>query len=88
MALKLVETGPATEEEKRRAQESETDDKWLSEHSAEIWETYRGKYFAVVHQTLFVGDTWEEVISKVKGRYPERRPSVRHIPYKRRIWVL
>lgn len=88
MALKFVESRPATEEEKRRAQEAEADDKWLSEHSTEIWERYRGKYIAVVSQTLFVGDTWEEVIGKAKEKYPTREPLVRHIPYKRRIWVL
>ncbi|MFH1563318.1 MAG: DUF5678 domain-containing protein [Nitrospirota bacterium] len=88
MALQLVESRPATEEEKRRTQEADVDDKWFSEYSAEIWEKYKGKYIAVVEQTLFVGDTWEEVISKAKERCPEREPLVRHIPYKRRIWVL
>lgn len=88
MALKLVESRPATEEEKRKAQEVAADGNWLSEHSAEIWEQHKGKYIAVVEQTLFVGDTWEEAISKAKGRCPEREPLVRHIPYKRRIWVL
>lgn len=88
MALKLVESRPTTDEEKRRAQETEIDDKWLSEHSAEIWENYKGKYIAVVEQSLFVGDTLEEAISKAKEKCSERRPLVRHIPYKRRIWVL
>jgi len=88
MALKLVESRPATEEEKQRAQEVTADSNWLSQHSAEIWEKYKGKYIAIVEQTLFVGDTWEEAISKAKERCPERGPLVRHIPYKRRIWVL
>ncbi|MEW6095398.1 MAG: DUF5678 domain-containing protein [bacterium] len=88
MALKLVESRQATEEEIRKFQEVEADGNWLSEHSAEIWEKYRGKYIAVIEQTLFVGDTLEEAISKAKERCPEREPLVRHIPYKRRIWVL
>lgn len=88
MALKLVESRAATEKEKRRAQEVAADGNWLSEHSAEIWGEYKGKYIAVVKQTLFVGDTWEDAVSKAKGKFPERRPLVRHIPYKRRIWVL
>ncbi|MBU1487114.1 hypothetical protein KKH56_03580 [bacterium] len=88
MALKLVESRPATEEEKRKSQEVTIDSQWLSQHSAEIWEKYRGKYIAVVKQALFIGDTWEEAIGKAKERCPGRRPLVRHIPYKRRIWVL
>lgn len=88
MALKLVESRPATEEEKKKAQEVTADGNWLSQHSAEIWERHKGKYIAVVEQTLFVGDTWEEAISKAKEKCPGRRPLVRHIPYKRRIWVL
>ncbi len=88
MALELVESRPATEEEKREYEEAEVDDRWFSEHSAEIWEKYKGKYIAVVEQTLFVGDTWEEVISKAKEKCPNRDPIVKHIPYKRRIWVL
>jgi len=88
MALKLVESRPATEEEKKKVQEADIDDKWLSQHSAEIWEKYKGKYIAVIEQTLFIGDTWEEAISKAKEKYPDRIPLVRHIPYKRRIWVL
>lgn len=88
MALKLVESRPATEEEKRKAQEVAVDGQWLSQHSAEIWEKYKGNYIAIVKQTLFVGDTWEEAISKAKEKCPEREPLVRHIPYKKRIWVL
>ncbi|MBU0568012.1 hypothetical protein KKC52_08185 [bacterium] len=88
MALKLVESRPATAQEKRRAKEAEADDKWFSEHSAEIWGKYRGKYIAVVEQALFIGDTWEEAIAKAKERCSTREPLVRHIPYKRRIWVL
>ena len=85
MALKLVESRPATEEEKRKAQEVAVDGQWLSQHSAEIWEKYKGKYIAIVKQTLFVGDTWEEAISKAKENCLEREPLVRHIPYKKRI---
>lgn len=88
MALRLVESRQATEEEKKRTQEAEIDDKWFSEHSAEIWEKYRGKYIAVIEQTLFYGDTWEDAISKAKEKCPEKDPMVTHIPYKRRIWVL
>ncbi|MBU0566823.1 hypothetical protein KJ693_05120 [bacterium] len=88
MALKLVESRPATEEEKKKAQEAEVDDRWFSEHSAEIWEKYKGKYIAIVEQIVFVGDTWEEAISKAKEKCSKREPLVRHIPYKRRIWVL
>ncbi|TET13214.1 hypothetical protein E3J84_00325 [Candidatus Aerophobetes bacterium] len=88
MTLKLVESRPATEEEKKRVQEVTADSNWLSHHAAEIWEKYKGKYIAVVEQTLFVGDTWEEAISKAKEKCPEREPLVKHIPYKRRIWVL
>lgn len=36
MALKLVESRPATEKEKRKAQEVAVDAQWLSKHSAEI----------------------------------------------------
>ncbi len=39
----------------------------------------------LVEQTLFVGDTWEEAISKAKENCLEREPLVRHIPYKKRI---
>ncbi len=88
MALKLIESRPATEDEKKRSQELEADSQWLSHHSSEIWEKYKGKYIAVVEQTLFLGDTWEEAVRKAKKRCPAREPLVRHIPYKRRIWVL
>jgi len=88
MALKLVESRLPTEEEKRRAQQVMADGEWLAQHSAEIWEKHRGKYIAVADQTLFVGESYEEAISKAKERCPGREPLVRHIPYKRRIWVL
>jgi len=88
MALKLVESRAATEDEKRKYQEIVNDQNWLSQHSAEIWEKYKGKYIAVVKQTLFVGDTWEEAIRMAKEEYPAQDPIVRHIPYKRRIWIL
>ncbi len=88
MALKLIESRPATEDEKIRLQEFALDEQWLSEHSNEIWEKYKGKYIAVAKQTLFVDDTWENVISKAKEIYPGREPLVRHIPFKRKIWVV
>ena len=88
MALKLAESRTATEDERRRSQQAAADGEWFSEHSAEIWERHRGKYVAVAGQTLFVGDTREEAVRKAKERLPATRPLVRHIPYKRRIWVL
>lgn len=88
MALKLVESRPATEEEKRKAREDVADDEWLSNHMKEIWEMHKGKYIAVAKQKLFVGDFYEEVIHKVKQKFPQVEPLVTHIPYKRRLWVL
>jgi len=88
MALKLVESRPTTEDEKKRYQEIVNDQEWLSQNSVEIWEKYKDKYIAVVKQTLFVGDTWEEVVRSVKERFPAYEPFVRHIPYKKRIWVV
>ena len=88
MALKLVESRPATEDEKKRYQEIVNDQEWLAQHSVEIWEKYKGKYIAVVKQSLFVGDTWEEVVRRVKEKFSGYEPFVRHIPYKKRIWVV
>ncbi len=88
MALKLTESRPATEDEKTRSQEFAIDEQWLSEHSKDIWEKYKGKYIAVAKQTLFVDDTWENVITKAKEKYPHREPLVRHIPFKRKILVV
>lgn len=88
MALKLVESRPSTEEEKKRAQEVAADGEWLSNNSEEIWKKHKGKYIAVSKQTLFIGDSYEEAVQKAKNKYPHAELLIRHIPHKRRIWVL
>lgn len=88
MALKLVESRPSTDDEKRKLIEVGDDIEWLNNHSEEIWKKYKGKYIAVAKQTLFIGSSYEEAIQNAKSRFPLTEPLIRHIPYKRRIWVL
>lgn len=42
----------------------------------------------LLEQTLFVDNTWEDVIAKAKNEYPYIEPLVKHIPFKREIWVV
>lgn len=87
MALKLVESRLPTEDEKNKAQVMYDDYDWFSKHSEEIWEKYKGKYIAVANQSLLVGDTLDEVLKKAKEKAPDKDPFIKHILYKRRIWV-
>ncbi|MBI3651221.1 MAG: hypothetical protein HY231_09275 [Acidobacteria bacterium] len=44
---------------------------WLEQHAAEIYTHYRGKFFCVAGQELFVADTSKEVAAQAKAAHPE-----------------
>ena len=88
MPLKLIESRKATAEKQMRGVIVQKDFEWMAEHSTEISEKYRGKYTAVVNEKVFTGKTKEEVVELLRKKYPNRRPFVRYIPYKKKIKVL
>lgn len=81
MTLELIETGRMLPEELELFQQEQTDLDWLIDHEREIEERYPGKYFAVVNQELFVGDSYEEVEQKVLSKYPDRYPCIEYVPW-------
>lgn len=88
MALKLIETGKLTPEEHERSRQDQADFDWLVEHAQEIEEQYPGKYFAIVNQELFVGDTYEETEQKAKSKYPNRDPFIEYTPWTKKVLVI
>ena len=88
MPLKLIESRKATAEEQMRGVIVQKDFEWMAGHSTEISQKYRGKYIAVVNEELFTGKTKEEVVELLREKYPNRRPFVRYVPYKKKIKVL
>ncbi len=88
MPLKLIESRKATSEEQMRGEVVQKDFEWMAQHSPEISQNYRGKYVAVVNEEVFTGKTKEEVVDLLREKYPNRRPFVRYIPYKKKIKVL
>ena len=88
MSLKLIESRKATSEEKVRGEIVQKDFEWMAEHSTEISQSYRGKYIAIVNEEIFTGNKKEELVELLREKYPNRRPFVRYIPYKKKIKVL
>ena len=88
MPLKLIESRKATAEEQMRGEIVQKDFEWMADHSTEISQKYRGKYLAVVNDEIFAGETKDEVVKLLRERYPNRRPFVKYIPYKKKIKVL
>lgn len=71
--------GKLSPEEAKRFQADMEDMQWFDEHAKEIYASCRGKYVMVANKELFVGDTPEEVLAKVRAKYPDRGAGIHYI---------
>ena len=51
--------------------QAERNSDWLQAHVPEIYGNYRGKFFVVAGQELFVADTSEEAYARAEAAHPE-----------------
>ncbi|MDQ3010561.1 MAG: hypothetical protein M3X11_07650 [Acidobacteriota bacterium] len=58
---------------------------WLESHATEIYRNYRGKFFVVAGEELFLGDTWEEADALAKAAHPEDKGSLGRYIYPKKM---
>jgi len=60
---------------------------WFNDHATEISTQYKGKYIAVVDDTLFAADSRKGAYDMARAHDPTKQPFIVYIPVKARKMI-